>query len=61
MAGFRINRRRFLTAAGIGASMLPLAGCDAFDGLLGGEAEVRKVLARRQRRDLPRAARALRT
>ena len=46
MAGFTINRRRFLTAAGLGASMLPLAGCDAFDGLLGGEAEVRKVLAK---------------
>lgn len=46
MSGLRINRRRFLTAAGIGASMLPLAGCDAFDGLLGGDSRVRDVLAR---------------
>lgn len=46
MAEFRINRRRFLTAAGIGAAMLPLSGCDAFDGLLSGDSSVREVLAK---------------
>ena len=45
MTRFTISRRRFLTAAGIGATMLPLGGCDAFDGFLGGDAAVRKVLA----------------
>jgi DMSO/TMAO reductase YedYZ molybdopterin-dependent catalytic subunit len=33
MQKFRLNRRRFLTAAGIGTSGLALPGCDVFDGL----------------------------
>ncbi len=45
MTRFRLDRRRFLAAAGAGAAMLPLAGCDAFDGLLGQDDTVRKVLA----------------
>ncbi len=32
---FRISRRKFLTATGLGASGLMLSGCDAFDGQLG--------------------------
>ncbi|CAM5411091.1 Putative protein-methionine-sulfoxide reductase subunit YedZ1 [Aquamicrobium terrae] len=32
---FRIDRRKFLTAAGLGASGVMLSGCDAFDGHLG--------------------------
>lgn len=35
MAQFRISRRRFLTAAGLGASGIALSGCDAFDSQLG--------------------------
>jgi len=46
MAEFKIDRRRFLTAAGIGAAMLPLSGCDAFDSVLGDDAAVRNVLAK---------------
>lgn len=45
MARFNINRRHFLTAAGIGAATLPLSGCDAFDNLLGDDDSVRQVLA----------------
>jgi DMSO/TMAO reductase YedYZ molybdopterin-dependent catalytic subunit len=44
MAKFEISRRRFLTAAGLGASMLPLGGCDAFDNVLGTDDEVRNVI-----------------
>lgn len=33
MQKFQLTRRRFLTAAGIGASGLVLPGCDVFDGL----------------------------
>ncbi|MBX3569021.1 MAG: molybdopterin-binding protein [Rhizobiaceae bacterium] len=33
MAGFTINRRKFLTAAALGGSSLALAGCDVLDGL----------------------------
>ncbi len=32
---FRISRRKFLTATGLGASGIMLSGCDAFDGQLG--------------------------
>ena len=39
-----IARRRFVTAATVGASGLVLAGCDAFDGLLGSDAAVRQTL-----------------
>lgn len=35
MTQFRISRRRFLTAAGLGASGIALSGCDAFDSQLG--------------------------
>lgn len=45
MSRLLLNRRRFLTAAGLAASTLPLAGCDAFDGLLQNQAPVRNVLA----------------
>ncbi|RVA79474.1 twin-arginine translocation signal domain-containing protein, partial [Mesorhizobium sp. M7A.F.Ca.US.006.04.2.1] len=31
MAKFEISRRKFLTAAGLGASGIMLSGCDAFD------------------------------
>ncbi|MBA3448727.1 MAG: molybdopterin-dependent oxidoreductase [Pseudaminobacter sp.] len=33
MAKFHISRRRFLTAASVGASGLALSGCEVFDGL----------------------------
>ena len=33
MQKFQLSRRKFLTAAGIGASGLVLPGCDVFDGL----------------------------
>jgi DMSO/TMAO reductase YedYZ molybdopterin-dependent catalytic subunit len=33
MQKFQISRRKFLSAAGIGASGLALSGCDVFDGL----------------------------
>lgn len=35
MASFQINRRKFLTSAGIGASGILLSGCDVFDSQLG--------------------------
>lgn len=35
MAKFQISRRKFLTAAGLGASGIALSGCDAFDNQLG--------------------------
>ena len=35
MAKFQLSRRKFLTAASLGASGLLLSGCDAFDGHLG--------------------------
>ncbi|HET7413892.1 MAG TPA: molybdopterin-dependent oxidoreductase, partial [Pararhizobium sp.] len=44
MAEFKISRRRFLTGAGLGASMLPLGGCDAFDNLLGTDDQVRNII-----------------
>ena len=45
MSRLLINRRRFLTAAGVAASTLPLVGCDAFDGVLQNRGTVRDVLA----------------
>jgi DMSO/TMAO reductase YedYZ molybdopterin-dependent catalytic subunit len=45
MADFAISRRRLLTAAATGAAALPLAGCDAFDDMLGREDGVREALA----------------
>ena len=35
MAKFQLSRRKFLTAASLGASGLMLSGCDAFDSRLG--------------------------
>ena len=46
MPTFRINRRRFLTAATLGASGLALSGCDAFDPLSDTDSSVRNVLER---------------
>jgi DMSO/TMAO reductase YedYZ molybdopterin-dependent catalytic subunit len=43
--GFKLSRRRFLTSAGVAASTLPLAGCDALDGLLSGDSAVRATMA----------------
>jgi DMSO/TMAO reductase YedYZ molybdopterin-dependent catalytic subunit len=40
----KLDRRRFLRAAGAGASLLTLGGCDAFDNMLGSEDHVRDVL-----------------
>lgn len=45
MSRFIINRRRFLTVAGVAASTIPLAGCDVFDGMLSGGSPVRDFLA----------------
>lgn len=46
MASFRINRRRFLSAAALGASGIALSGCDAFDSLSDTDNRVRHVLER---------------
>jgi DMSO/TMAO reductase YedYZ molybdopterin-dependent catalytic subunit len=46
MPGFRINRRRFLTGAALGASGIALSGCDAFDSLSNTDNRVRHVLER---------------
>ncbi|OBZ92381.1 molybdopterin oxidoreductase [Pararhizobium polonicum] len=45
MSKFIINRRKFLTIAGVAASAVPLSGCDAFDGFLSGQSPVRDFLA----------------
>lgn len=45
MSAFLLSRRRFLVAAGATASSLPLAGCDALDGLVGNGSRVRDFLA----------------
>ena len=45
MTRFIINRRKFLTIAGVAASAIPLSGCDAFDSLLAGQSPVRQFLA----------------
>ncbi len=45
MSRLWITRRRLLTAAGLAGATLPLAGCDAFDGILQNRAPVRDVLA----------------
>lgn len=46
MAAFRIDRRRFLTSAALGASGIALSGCDAFDSLSDTDSDVRHVLER---------------
>lgn len=43
-AKFRLTRRKFLTAAGLGASGLMLSGCDAFDSGLGVGGRLRSFL-----------------
>ncbi|NUS66767.1 MAG: molybdopterin-dependent oxidoreductase [Ensifer adhaerens] len=45
MSAFVLSRRRFLKAAGATVSSLPLAGCDALDGLMGSDSPVRSLLA----------------
>lgn len=45
MSRLLLNRRRFLSAAGLASATLPLAGCDALDGMLQNRAPVRDVLA----------------
>ncbi len=45
MSRFLVNRRRFLTVAGVAASAVPLSGCDAFDGFLSGQSPVRGFMA----------------
>lgn len=45
MSRFVIDRRRFLTVAGVAASTIPLSGCDALDGLLSSQSGVRNALA----------------
>jgi len=44
MPKFQLNRRRFLTAATLGASTFALSGCDAFDFLADRDNGVRNVL-----------------
>lgn len=44
MAGFHINRRRFLTSVGLGASGTILTGCDAFDSLSSRDSSVRQLM-----------------
>lgn len=44
MPKFQLNRRRFLTAATLGASTVALSGCDAFDFLADRDNGVRNVL-----------------
>ena len=46
MVAFRINRRRFLGAAGAGVSGLALSGCDAFDVLSYPGSDVRHFIER---------------
>jgi DMSO/TMAO reductase YedYZ molybdopterin-dependent catalytic subunit len=46
MSSTSVNRRRFLTAASIGAGSLALSGCDAFDDYLGTGSSVRSTLER---------------
>ena len=45
MSPLTVNRRRFLTLAGVAASTVPLSGCDALDGFLSNRSPVRAVLA----------------
>ncbi|WP_331374444.1 molybdopterin-binding protein [Sinorhizobium chiapasense] len=46
MSRIIINRRRFLTAAGVAVSTMPLVECDALDGMLSSDATVRNAMAR---------------
>lgn len=45
MSRFLIDRRRFLRVGAIAAATVPLAGCDALDGVLQNDSPVRNVLA----------------
>ena len=49
-----LSRRRFLTGAAVGASGMPLSGCDAFDGLADATASRSQLLEERQHADLSR-------
>ena len=44
MSKFQLNRRKFLTNAGLGASALSLAGCDVLDGLNKGDSAARGIV-----------------
>lgn len=46
MARLHLHRRHFLRTAGLGMSVLGLAGCDAFDSLNDGDSAARNVLER---------------
>ncbi|MDK1489541.1 molybdopterin-binding protein [Sinorhizobium sp. 7-81] len=46
MSRMIINRRRFLTGAGVVVSTIPLVGCDALDGMLSDGATVREAMAK---------------
>lgn len=46
MSRFIVNRRKFLTVAGVAASTIPLSGCDAFDGFLSSQSPVRDFMAK---------------
>lgn len=45
MSPFLVNRRRFLTVAGVAAAAVPLSGCDGLDGYLSGQSPVRGFMA----------------
>jgi DMSO/TMAO reductase YedYZ molybdopterin-dependent catalytic subunit len=44
MSKFQLNRRKFLTGAGLGASALSLGGCDILDGLNEGDGAARNFV-----------------
>lgn len=46
MATFSLNRRRLLTATGVGLSGIALSGCDAFDFLSSRDSQVRQFMER---------------
>ena len=45
MSRIVVNRRKFLTVAGVAAATVPLSGCDALDGFLSGQSGVRGFMA----------------
>ncbi|HEU4661237.1 MAG TPA: molybdopterin-binding protein [Pseudolabrys sp.] len=46
MSNIKFSRRRLLGQIGVGASLLTLGGCDAFDGVLNTDNPVRRFLAK---------------
>ena len=46
MAKLVLSRRRLLAQVGAGASLLTLGGCDAFDGMLDADSNIRRFLAK---------------